>query len=81
MFKFLKTETFSILFSFILGFGCMAVLKPACKGDNCYVQKAPPYKEIEKSTFQLGKECYQFEAETVACPGEGIIEPFQRFLG
>ena len=79
MFKFLQTESFSMLFSFILGLGCMAVLKPACKG-NCSIQKAPPYTEVKSSTYQLGSSCYQFQAEPIECPSTGVIEPFERFL-
>jgi hypothetical protein len=80
MFKFLQTDTFDILFSFILGVGCMAVLKPACKGAECQVRKAPPYEDIQASTYQIGGSCYQFKAEPVECTESGIIEPFQRFV-
>jgi len=80
MFEFLKTETFSLLFSFILGLGCMAVLKPICNGEECRIQKAPPYEEVKKATYQLGTDCFQFRAEPISCPTNGVIEPFQRFL-
>ena len=80
MFKFLKTDTFDVLFSFVLGVGCMAVLKPMCKGGECHVQKAPPYDEVQKSTYQLGSTCYQFRAEPVKCAESGVIEPFERFV-
>ena len=80
MFEFLKTETFSILFSFTLGLGCMAVLKPVCSGSECRIQKAPPYEEVKKSTYQMGKECFQFHAEPIACPSRGVIEPFERYI-
>ena len=79
MFKFLQTETFSMLFSFTLGLGCMAVLKPVCT-ENCSIQRAPPYEEVKTSTYQHGAECFQFKAEPIKCPSTGIIEPFERFI-
>jgi hypothetical protein len=80
MFEFLRTETFSMIFSFILGLGCMAVLKPTCSGEKCRIQKAPPYEEVKNSTYQLGGECFQFRAEPITCPSKGVIEPFERFV-
>jgi hypothetical protein len=80
MFEFLKTERFSMVFSFILGLGCMALLKPICKGSECHIQKAPPYNEVKESTYQLGTDCYRFEAANIECPKTGVIEPFQRFI-
>ena len=80
MFEFLKTETFSLVFSFILGLGSMALLKPMCKGADCRIQKAPSYEEVKKSTYQLGQECYQFQAQPIQCPTKGVIEPFERFI-
>jgi len=80
MFSFLKTEAFSNIFSFVLGVGCMAVLKPVCTSKECRIQKAPPYEEVTKSTYQLGSDCFQFEAKPIACPEKGVIEPFERFV-
>jgi hypothetical protein len=80
MFEFLKTEQFSMIFSFVLGLGCMALLKPLCRGGECHIQKAPPYNEIKDSTYQLNNECYQFEATPIDCPSKGVIEPFKRFV-
>jgi hypothetical protein len=79
MFEFLQTESFNIIFSFVLGLGFMALLKPACTKD-CRIQKAPPYAEVTHSTYQMGKDCYQFHAEPISCPGQGVIEPFERYV-
>jgi hypothetical protein len=80
MFEFLKTESFNVIFSFVLGLGCIALLKPACDGAECRIQKAPPYEEVKTSTYQMGAECYQFHAQPIACPNKGVIEPFERFV-
>jgi len=59
----------------------MAVLKPACKDGECRIQRAPPYEEVNSSTYQVGNgSCYKFKADPVDCPSTGIIEPFQRFV-
>ena len=80
MFEFLKSKTFDAVFSFVLGLGLMALLKPGCKAGECHIQKAPPYEEVKSSTYQLGSKCYKFEAEPVECPMTGVIEPFERFV-
>ncbi len=80
MFEFLKSEKFSVLASFILGLGLMAVLKPACRGTECKILKAPPLEEITHSTYQAGSKCYKFKHEIIDCPKDGVIEPFQRQL-
>jgi hypothetical protein len=78
MYEIFKTEKFAILFSFIIGFGLIAVMIPVCKGDDCIIQKAPSVEEIKTSTFKIGSKCYQFKADTVQCPVNGAIEAFTR---
>lgn len=77
MFEVLKTEKFAILFSFIIGFGIVAVAYPVCKGDDCFVKKAPSVSEMKTSTFRIGAKCYQFRSKVQECPASGVIEAFQ----
>jgi hypothetical protein len=72
----IKTEKFSIIFSAVLGFALVALAIPACKGDSCYIQKAPSVKEMKESTYRIGQKCYQFKPTTVDCPASGAIESF-----
>jgi len=72
----LKTETFAIGFSFLIGVGIWAILKPVCKGDSCSIIKAPPVKDFDGKTFRIGQACYKFTAKSKECPAEGYIEPF-----
>jgi hypothetical protein len=81
MLEFLKSETFKIVGSAIIGIGIMAVLKPVCQSNDCRVLKAPPVEEITKSTYQIGQKCYKFETSNKDCPKEGVIEPFKQGLG
>ncbi len=76
MFEQLKSEKFAMLFSFILGFGLIAILIPVCKGDECYIKKAPLVEEMKTSTFRIGKKCYQFVPSSTECPAQGAIEAF-----
>ena len=76
MFEVLKTENFAVLFSVILGFVLPSLLIPICKGDECFVKKAPSAQEMKKSTFKIGSKCYQFKPQTVDCPAKGAIESF-----
>ena len=77
MFAALKTENFAIMFSVILGFAIPSLLIPVCKGDQCFIKKAPSAEEMKKSTFRVGSKCYQFRPETMDCPAKGAIESFQ----
>lgn len=72
----IKTEKFAILFSGILGFAIIALAIPACKGDSCYIKKAPSVKEMKETTYRIGNKCYQFRAESMECPANGVIEAF-----
>ena len=73
----LKSKTFNVVFSVLLGLGIAAILKPMCKGDSCMIIKAPPVNEVNKATYQLGSKCYQFRTQAVECPLKGVIEAFE----
>ena len=75
-FRFLKTERFHQIFSFLVGFGLIALFKPMCKGDDCTTKKAPSVEEIEKTTYQIGSKCYRFKSGPIECRSEGVVEPF-----
>jgi hypothetical protein len=74
---FLKSKKFNLFFSFIIGLGLAAILRPACKGEHCVVMKAPPVHEVTKTTYQLGTKCFQFSLESSDCPQKGVVEAFQ----
>lgn len=75
----LQSRQFTLFFSFMLGLGIVALLRPACKGERCVTRKAPPLHELQTTTYQVGNKCYQFVSETVECPtnNSGVIEAFQ----
>ena len=75
--KVLKTESFSIAFSFLIALGLVTLFKPVCKGKECIDSKAPSNKEIQESVYQIGEKCYKFKSEPRDCPADGIIEPFR----
>ncbi len=79
MFEVLKTEKFATVFSFIIGFGIVAIAIPVCKGDQCFIKKAPSPEEMKKSTYKIGSKCYQFRPDVVSCPAKGAIEAFVLF--
>jgi hypothetical protein len=78
MFAVLKTEKFAQLFSFLIGFGIIAIALPVCKGDECFTKKAPSVAEMKESTYRIGTKCYQFKPSIVECPADGFIEAFAR---
>ena len=77
MYEIFKTEKFAQLFSFIVGFGIIAIAIPVCKGDECFVKKAPLPTEMKETTYKIGSKCYQFRPTVMTCPAEGVIEAFQ----
>ena len=73
----LKSKQFNFIFSVLLGLGLAAILRPACKGDQCVTLKAPPVHEVETSTYQLSSRCFQFKVDSRECPKVGkVIEAF-----
>ena len=80
MLKLIQSDSFDNVFSFVLALGCMALLKPICKGAECEIKKAPSVDEIKTSTYQIGSKCYKFQLEHRECPDMGVIEPFERFI-
>jgi hypothetical protein len=76
MYEILKTEKFAMFFSFVIGFAIIAITIPVCKGEECYIKKAPSVEEMKKSTYRIGSKCYQFKAESMECPAAGVIEAF-----
>lgn len=75
----MKTENFNIFFSFILGLGIVAMLRPICKGDTCSINKAPPVKDWNGAVYRLGADCYEYKATPVQCPTEGSQDVYESF--
>jgi len=73
----LKTQMFNIIFSFALGIGVIAILRPICKGDNCNLVKAPPLTEWDGFVYRMGSKCYEYKSNIIECPVDGFIESFQ----
>ena len=76
MFDVLKTAKFDIIFSVMVGFAIMSLTIPLCKGEECFIKKAPSIDEMKKNTFKIGSKCYQFKSDIVTCPATGTIEAF-----
>ena len=71
MFDFVKSEKYSIAFSFIIGIGLMAVIKPACRDADCTSKRGANPEEVLRSTYQIANTCYQFGIRNVDCPADG----------
>ncbi len=79
MFEFLKSPSFNIFFSFVLGLGLTSLFIPRCTGNSCNRYKAGPLHEIEGSVYQIGSKCYEFDSYAVSCPQDAnsIVEGFR----
>lgn len=77
MFEFLKSEKFSLFFSFVLGFAIICIFQPICMGKECEIHRAPSIDELKSSTYRIGTKCYQFRTSIQDCPPKGAIEAFE----
>ena len=77
----MKSEYFHIGFSFLVGLGIVAILRPICQGEGCNVNKAPPPADWNNAVYSIGAKCYEFKTDVVDCPkttgAQSPIESFQ----
>jgi hypothetical protein len=73
----LKDPKFDMVFSFLMGVFLILLIRPVCKGDNCFSYKAPPVKDIKEHVYKIGDTCYKFVPKESKCPMTGVVEPFQ----
>jgi hypothetical protein len=73
----LKDPRFNTVFSFLMGVFIILLIRPVCKGEECFSYKAPPVKEIKEHAYKIGDICYKFAPKETKCPMTGVIEPFQ----
>lgn len=75
--RILDRPEFNVFFSLLLGIGIVAIVRPLCKGNDCVVNKSPPVKEWDGTVYRIGKDCFEFTANTVQCTGKDEIESFK----
>ena len=73
----LKDPKFDLVFSFLMGVFIILLIRPVCKGENCFSYKAPPVKDIKEHVYKIGDTCYKFVPKESKCPMTGVVEPFQ----
>jgi hypothetical protein len=73
----LKDPRFNTFFSFLMGVFIILLMRPICKGEECFSYKAPPVKEIKEHAYKIGYICYKFVPKETKCPMTGVVEPFQ----
>jgi len=73
----LKDKRFDFFFSFLMGVFIILLLRPICKGEDCFSFKAPSVKTISENAYKIGDTCYKFVPKDIKCPMTGVVEPFQ----
>lgn len=73
----LKDKRFDTFFSFLMGVFIILLIRPVCKGTDCFSYKAPAVKTITENAYKIGDTCYKFVPKDVKCPASGVVEPFQ----
>jgi len=80
----MKKPLFNIIFSFLLGIGIIAIIRPMCKDESgkiidCTTNKAPAVADWNNAVYRVGAKCYEYKTAIVECPKDkkGYIEAFQ----
>lgn len=79
----MKNPAFNIAFSFLLGVGIIAIIRPKCKSTGkdgeCASEKAPPVKDWDGAVYRVGNKCFEYKSNIVDCPKnkDQYIESFQ----
>ena len=74
---FLKSKMFNVIFSFAIGVGLVAILRPVCTGDSCKITKAPTPSEWDGFVYRMGSKCYEYKSAIEECPKDSsAIESF-----
>ena len=64
------------LISALLGLGLATLFRRACENRDCLVFRAPPFKEVELTTYSHGEGCYKFKRVSAPCvPSASDIVP------
>lgn len=74
MFEFVKSEKYSLIFSFVLGAGIVSLFKSVCRDPNCSDKKAANPEEVLHTTYQIGNKCFQFGMVHKECSVEDVID-------
>jgi hypothetical protein len=81
--RILSHPYFNTVFSFLIGVGIVALIRPVCRDSlgqptPCTIPKAPPVKEWDGAVYNLGSKCYEYKTKTVDCPKDkkDYIESF-----
>ena len=74
MFDFVKSEKYSMFFSFIIGVGIVSLFKTVCRDKDCSHKKAVNPEEVVHTTYQIGSKCFQFGMLHKECSVEEIVE-------
>jgi hypothetical protein len=77
--KMLNDDKFNIFFSILVGIGLICIIKPACSGLDCSIDKPPISSDFDKYVYRLGIKCHEFTPEIMECPtkSEDTVEAFK----
>ena len=65
--KRIHTPSGKIIISIVLGFGLAAAFRASCKGRNCVIKYAAPYKDIEDKVIKQDYKCYEYILKPTKC--------------
>jgi len=67
LYKFVKSESGKIIMSIILGIGLATIFRSVCKGNECYIYKAPPLEDVQDQIYKFDGKCYKFDKHSEIC--------------
>lgn len=67
------TEIGCTILSALFGVALAFMFQRVCKGQQCYVAKSPPSKDISKYVYEIeGEGCFKYTPKVVSCNGDDI---------
>lgn len=63
----IRTKTFSIIFSLMLGLALASFFRRACKGRACVIVKAPNPQQMTSGYYKFSGKCYKFKTDVANC--------------
>jgi hypothetical protein len=67
----IRSKTFNIILSMMLGLALASFFKKSCKGRTCFIVKAPNPHEITNNYYKFDDKCYKFKTNVTNCGNSG----------
>lgn len=68
--NFVRSQTGRWIMSILLGLGVATLFQRVCKGRHCFVERAPPFSDLDDQVYKFNGKCYEMKRNAVSCSAE-----------